>query len=238
MDESAVTLTPAERPFTDYTPLKKRAIELREQKYSYRQIARQLKVSHVTVKNWIVDAVTCKADSLNIPVTPITRQDIQQRIFEAAPPALQTVIQLSGNSKRDEVRLNASRDLLDRAGFAPIARTLNISVVEEMSRDQLLAGLESLLQLSKAKDAPTINSELPINNRLTEDNNNMGNNQASPDAGITGQPTDPVHSVDTPREGGDAESTRSGGPPNATSAENASCTCNKEDREGGCKEPG
>lgn len=45
-----------------------------------------------------------------------------QRIGFAAVPALNTVIGLSAAAKSEYVRLEASRDLLDRAGFRPPER--------------------------------------------------------------------------------------------------------------------
>ena len=57
---------------------------------------------------------------------PLVQQAIlratQKRIGLLAVPALQTVAELSSGARSEYVRLEASKDLLDRAGFQPPER--------------------------------------------------------------------------------------------------------------------
>lgn len=74
----------------------------------------------------------------------VSREEIQRRIFELAPGSLQRIAELR-KSRKDDVALRASADLLDRAGFAPVQRSLQLHAVEEMDRAALAGAITGLL---------------------------------------------------------------------------------------------
>lgn len=225
-----VTVTDQNTPVTPVSEVKRRALELRQQKVSYREIAKQLNVSHMTVKRWASEDVTRNANSLGVSVTTVTRQDIQKRIFEAAPGALQTVVSLSTDCPKPEIKLNASRDLLDRAGFAPATKILNVHAVEEMTRDQLLSGIMSMITGVNCNG-----SELPSSNMGVNCNSNtdMGTDTNMGISSMTSTPACACNDTGSApascahvEEGDVAATASSGGSPQATSDQNSSCKCN------------
>lgn len=60
---------------------------------------------------------------------PLIQQDIQQHVRERfvhhAPAALGTIVELAASAKSGMVRLMAAQDLLDRAGFKPVERSMH-----------------------------------------------------------------------------------------------------------------
>ena len=63
-------------------------------------------------------------------------------LLKIAPRALNIISDLSENAESESVRLGATRDLLDRAGFRPVDRN---EVVKEKSVEELNAQLVSLV---------------------------------------------------------------------------------------------
>lgn len=58
----------------------------------------------------------------------LTKPNIQQAIESHAEKAESMVYHLSQNAEAEVVRLNASKDILDRAGYKPIDRAVNITI--------------------------------------------------------------------------------------------------------------
>ena len=69
---------------------------------------------------------------------------MKRMIQDAVPGALAQVNDLVANAVSEGVRLNACRDVLDRAGFKPVERQ-EISHVETSSIEELEQELKSLL---------------------------------------------------------------------------------------------
>ena len=69
-------------------------------------------------------------------------EELHRNFAEIAPRALNILSDLAENAESESVRLGATRDLLDRAGFRPVDRH---EVVKEKSVEELNAQLVSLV---------------------------------------------------------------------------------------------
>ena len=64
---------------------------------------------------------------------------------ESVPIAINAILALAANAESEAVRLNACKDLLDRAGYKPTEKTeTEVTHVEKKTTEQLMAELESL----------------------------------------------------------------------------------------------
>ena len=84
---------------------------------------------------------------------PEIAEAIRGEIGDDVVPVIRKVRELALNAESEAVRLNACKDLLDRAGYKPIDRSKIESVtttVHELSTEELEAELEKLL----ATDTP------------------------------------------------------------------------------------
>ena len=68
--------------------------------------------------------------------------ELHRNFAEIAPRALNILSDLAENAESESVRLGATRDLLDRAGFRPVDRH---EIVKEKSIEELNAQLVSLV---------------------------------------------------------------------------------------------
>lgn len=69
-------------------------------------------------------------------------EELHRNFTEIAPRALNILSDLAENAESESVRLGATRDLLDRAGFRPVDRH---EIVKEKSVEELNAQLVSLV---------------------------------------------------------------------------------------------
>ena len=69
-------------------------------------------------------------------------EELHRNFAEIAPRALNILSDLAENAKSESVRLGATRDLLDRAGFRPVDRH---EIVKQKSVEELNAQLVSLV---------------------------------------------------------------------------------------------
>ena len=69
-------------------------------------------------------------------------EELHRNFAEIAPRALNILSDLAENAESESVRLGATRDLLDRAGFRPVDRH---EIVKEKSVEELNAQLVSLV---------------------------------------------------------------------------------------------
>lgn len=76
-----------------------------------REIADELKVSEQTLYNWLKDEDFTKAYD----------EYVQQIMGKSSGKALNTMLTLM-NARSEMVRFNAAKDILDRGGYAPIAK--------------------------------------------------------------------------------------------------------------------
>jgi len=58
---------------------------------------------------------------------------IQAYLADKAESAANTVFNLSCNAENEAVRLGASKDILDRAGFKPVDKSINLNVEAEIT---------------------------------------------------------------------------------------------------------
>ncbi len=146
--------TPSETPAaTDRNSFDLSVCDLRKKRLSVREIARHLACSPAKVHRSMNRTVDRFADEMGL--RHLSREEIQSRIFGFAPRAAQQIQHLATSAKKEEVQLKASADMLDRAGFSPVQRSLNYcsrcAPIEEMSHEELLAGIESLAQAVQAR---------------------------------------------------------------------------------------
>ena len=76
--------------------------------------------------------------------------ELHRNFTEIAPRALNILSDLAENAESESVRLGATRDLLDRAGFRPVDRH---EIVKEKSVEELNAQLVSLVRREWDRDA-------------------------------------------------------------------------------------
>ena len=69
-------------------------------------------------------------------------EELHRNFAEIAPRALNILSELAKNAESESVRLGATRDLSDRAGFRPVDRH---EIVKEKSVEELNAQLVSLV---------------------------------------------------------------------------------------------
>lgn len=138
--------TPSE---TDRNGFDANIYELRKERKSIREIARILGCSPSKVDRSIRRMISKVADDLGL--RHLSHSELQARIFGYAPQALDTIAKLSRSARKEDVQLRASADILDRAGFKPVDRTLNIHAVNEMSGEELRAAFLELIGRIKAR---------------------------------------------------------------------------------------
>lgn len=78
-------------------------------KYSQKQIAKQLKVTEQTIVNW--KKIKEFEEEFN--------SALRKKINLTAAKAFKTEVALLDKADTDSVKLNAAKDILDRAGFKP-----------------------------------------------------------------------------------------------------------------------
>lgn len=118
--------------------------ELKKKRLSVRAIARQLGCSPAKVHRSISRTIDQFVD--NMGLQSLSREEIQCKIFGFAPKAVQQIQRLATLARKEEVQLKASADMLDRAGFAPVQKSLiGITAVEEMSREELIAEINRMI---------------------------------------------------------------------------------------------
>lgn len=135
-----------------------RAMHLRFQGKTYKEIAQELKVGHHRVRVWFAtggvlhqryETFAIEARSV---VKDLQLKSVTELIQEEAPNSLKTIVSI--RDKKDvnpATRFIAAKDLLDRAGYAPVQKTANVHVVEEMTADELHRTFQTFIDSAKAK---------------------------------------------------------------------------------------
>lgn len=77
------------------------------------------------------------------------KREIEDRqkamIVDAVPGVIGKIIELANGAESEAVRLNACKDLMDRAGFKPVDKTeTEITTTEAKSTEELMRELEDL----------------------------------------------------------------------------------------------
>lgn len=65
----------------------------------------------------------------------LTKPNVRALIEDFAEKAAKNVQILADTAENETVRLNANKDVLDRAGYKPIERTMNVNVEVEASEE-------------------------------------------------------------------------------------------------------
>lgn len=140
-------------------PLKeihKTAIALRFQGKKYQEIADILKLKEHTIRVWFMTkgilfndyASYCKQMALG-PKFPTAIHShtlsVYEKLKEYAPQAVNNIISLADSATREQVKLQANADLLDRAGYKPVERIVNLNMVEEMGLKDLNILVDGIL---------------------------------------------------------------------------------------------
>jgi phage terminase small subunit len=63
----------------------------------------------------------------------LRKPKIQARLHDASDGAVATIVSLSQGADNENVRLAASKDILDRAGFKPVEKSINLNVTADIS---------------------------------------------------------------------------------------------------------
>lgn len=96
------------------------------------KIAEILQISDQTISNWKKDLeFTSEHDRL-----------LRESFKNYVPEARDTLIDLMRHSESDMVKLNATKDLLDRAGYKPTEKTENKNVNDNTNRIVLVGEVE------------------------------------------------------------------------------------------------
>lgn len=134
----------------------------------------------------------------------MTREKVHEKLFNLAPRAVDLIDETMDNKRaKAEVRLKAAQHALDYGGFAPVQRSINVSIVEEMTRDQLIDGLRSLANSVQSRHISPIQPTSAANG----DDTQPTAASAQPDA--TSHP--PANPCTPAPEGGVADKKLSGG---------------------------
>ena len=83
-------------------------------------------------------------------------QKIKKMVQDAVPAAMNQISALAQTATSEQVRLAASRDILDRAGLKPAERIEQKISHEEKSTDELRRELQSLTEITEPELIPSL----------------------------------------------------------------------------------
>lgn len=138
------------------------AINMKFQGKSNPEIGKMLGVGAATVSTWFCKQgklrkayeARCRellSPSVHPAVSTDSALSVADRLKAEAPGALSTIVELSRGAKREQVKYQASADILDRAGYAPVQKNLNVDMVGEMSMQELDALVLGIVSETEAK---------------------------------------------------------------------------------------
>lgn len=82
-------------------------------------------------------------------------RSVIEKIRDEAPKSVDTITDIRDNKKvNPATRYIAAKDMLDRAGYAPVQKQANVHYVEEMSAEELDRTFQSLIDGAQKKEAP------------------------------------------------------------------------------------
>lgn len=128
------------------------ALILRYQGATYRQIAEHFGKAKVTVEKWFLKngplhekyAEFCTQMAEHSSNAELAVMD---QIKNACGPAAQKIAQLSQMGKTHDIQLRASQDLLNRGGYAPVQRNINIEAgVDDLTDQELNKNFQNILK--------------------------------------------------------------------------------------------
>ena len=88
---------------------KEQAASLMAEGLTQTEVAKKLKVSKMTISNWKKEPEFMES----------YKAALWERLGNAVPDAINTLVNLSKNAKNENIRYAASKDLVDRLGFKP-----------------------------------------------------------------------------------------------------------------------
>jgi predicted negative regulator of RcsB-dependent stress response len=96
--------------------------------------------------------VTSENSAASIATQNLRKLKIQEAIQAHAPAAESMVYKLSQEAEGEMTRLNASKDILDRAGFKPVDKSVNLNLeVETEANEELKELAKSLNDLNRTR---------------------------------------------------------------------------------------
>jgi len=105
------------------------AIELLCAGMPRKQVAERVGVSYPGLWNWGQDPEFKEAlAERHRQVKELVQSIVPMRLAEEAEASLNTVVELRDNARSERVRLTASQDVLDRAGFSPVHKSIAATV--------------------------------------------------------------------------------------------------------------
>jgi hypothetical protein len=123
-----------------------------------RAIADELGISTMLLYHWRQEPefqreLTHQQDQVRAQVSDI--------LVNEAVDSVNTIVALRKNSAQDKIRLDAAKDLLDRAGFSPVNKVAQVT--QHSLAPETIAQIKSLLEESKRATVIEINeiSQLP-----------------------------------------------------------------------------
>ena len=81
---------------------------------------------------------------------------IKKMVQDSIPAALNQISQLAQTATSEQVRLNASKDILDRAGLKPAERVEQRISHEDKSLDELKREFEALTGVTEVEEIPEL----------------------------------------------------------------------------------
>ena len=174
------TVTPTVTPCDN---LEANILKLRESNLSYGDIAKRLHTNKMKVKRTCDATVTTLAKKYDVTLRPVDHATVTERLKQLAPECVESVNDLRSD-KSSDIKLRASQDILNRAGFMPVQKNLNVLIIDDMTPSQRK---EALINLLASKGivipiAPDANTQhtiniLPITNDVSTDVATSNNNQ-------------------------------------------------------------
>ena len=139
-----------------------RAMHLRFQGKTGREIAQELGVGHHRIRVWFArGGVLHKRYQAFVQgqrdlIKDTEIKSVTEMIVDEAPDSFRTVVKIRDRKDvNPATRLLAAKDILDRAGYAPVQKSANVHIVEEMSAEELNKTFQSYLDAAKVrKDKP------------------------------------------------------------------------------------
>ena len=84
--------------------------------------------------------ITTDGSARAVASETLTKPNVIEYLANHADMAVKEVVRIMQHGESDEVRLRASKDILDRAGFKPIEKSQSVNVnIEVEQTDELLA---------------------------------------------------------------------------------------------------
>jgi transposase len=158
------------KPFVRYVPIdpatENKIIKLKTEGLVQSEIAKATGVSVATVSRCLSRTARRAVLSLGAEraVFGQSHAEVQARIHGEAGPSVARIVKLRDGAYKEDVRLKAATDLLDRAGYKPIERSVSVSFVESMSGSELKEQFGSLLQrvLQRTGEVRTLDANFVV----------------------------------------------------------------------------